>query len=247
LICTSLAIEGKRSAPFPCGPVQTGRVPVEPPPTTWALAQPADDYPGDLVGAGADLEPGTLLAAYRLGLFPMPVEGRLGWWSPTERAVLPLDGLHVSRSLRRSLSRFDIRVDTSFRAVVTACADPARPYGWIDESVVAAYARLHELGWAHSVEAWDGEGLAGGVYGVAIGGLFAAESKFHRRRDASKVALAGLVDLLRAAGDLDHRLLDCQWPTPHLESLGAVTITRAEYRRRLARALLLPDAFSAAG
>jgi leucyl/phenylalanyl-tRNA--protein transferase len=245
LICTSLAIEGKRSARSRAARGRLIGVPIEPPPTSWALQQPPDDHPADLVGAGADLEPGTLLAAYRLGLFPMPVDGQLCWWSPAERAILPLERFHVSRSLRRSLGRFELRVDASFGDVVRGCADPARPYGWIDESVVAAYVRLHELGWAHSVEAWNGDELAGGVYGVAIGGLFAAESMFHRRRDASKVALAGLVDLLRAAGDAEHRLLDCQWPTPHLESLGAVTITRAEYARLLVGALPLSDPFCA--
>jgi leucyl/phenylalanyl-tRNA--protein transferase len=226
--------------------VQTGLVPIEPPPTAWALQAPPDDEPGDLAGVGADLEPGTVLAAYRLGLFPMPLDGTLGWWSPAERAVLPLDGFHVSRSLRRSLRRFELRVDTAFADVVAGCADPARPHGWIDSRIVAAYTRLHELGWAHSVEAWDSDGLAGGIYGLALGGLFAAESKFQRRRDASKAALAGLVELLRSAGDADLRLLDCQWQTPHLESLGAVAIPRAEYRRRLEGALGLPDPFARA-
>ena len=226
--------------------MHTGVVPIEPQPTLWALEPPADDHPGDLAGVGADLEPGTVLAAYRLGLFPMPLDGTIGWWSPAERAVLPLEGFHVSRSLRRSLRRFEIRVDTGFADVVAGCADPARPHGWIDDRIAAAYARLHELGWAHSVETWDADGLAGGLYGLALGGLFAAESKFYRRRDASKAALAGLVALLRSAGDADRRVLDCQWLTPHLESLGAVTIARAEYRRRLERALSLADPFDSA-
>jgi leucyl/phenylalanyl-tRNA--protein transferase len=219
-------------------------VPIELPPARWVLVPPADDHPDDLCGIGADLEPATVLAAYRLGMFPMPVEGTLAWWSPAERAVLPLERFHISRSLRRSLHRYEVRVDTAFEEVIRGCADPARPHGWIDDEIAAAYNRLHELGWAHSVEAWDPEGLAGGVYGLALGGLFAAESMFHRRRDGSKAALAGLVALLRAAGDADWRLLDCQWPTPHLASLGAVTITRRDYRRRLRRALRLPDPFA---
>jgi leucyl/phenylalanyl-tRNA--protein transferase len=223
--------------------MHTAVLPIEPPPTAWAMQPPADDDLSDLAGAGADLEPGTVLAAYRLGLFPMPLDDTLGWWSPAERAVLPLDRFHVSRSLRRSLRRFELRVDTAFADVLAGCADPARPHGWIDARVVDAYTRLHELGWAHSVEAWDADGLAGGLYGLALGGLFAAESKFYRRRDASKAALAGLVALLRSAGDADRRLLDCQWLTPHLESLGAATISRPEYRRRLERALLLADPF----
>jgi leucyl/phenylalanyl-tRNA--protein transferase len=223
--------------------MHTAVVPIEPPPTPWALRPPADDDPSDLAGVGADLEPGTVLAAYRLGLFPMPLGGTLGWWSPAKRAVLPLEGLHVSRSLRRSLRRFELHVDTAFADVVAGCADPGRPHGWIDPRIVTAYTRLHELGWAHSVEAWDADGLAGGIYGLALGGLFAAESKFHRRRDASKAALAGLVELLRSAGDADLRLLDCQWQTPHLRSLGAVELPRVEYRRRLERALATPDPF----
>ena len=192
---------------------------------------------------GADLEAGTLIAAYELGLFPMPVDGQLVWWSPQARAVVPLQAFHASRSLRRSARRYEIRVDTAFEQVMLACADPSRPGGWIDEAFVGAYGELHRLGYAHSVEAWDADGLQGGVYGVAIGGLFAAESKFHRRTDASKVALLGLVSLLAAAGDADRRVLDVQWQTPHLASLGAVEIPRAEYHRRLDAALGLPDAF----
>ena len=157
------------------------------------------------MGIGADLEPGTLLAAYRTGLFPMPVRrgGEVAWWSPEPRGVIPLDGLRVTRSLARSCRRFDVRIDTAFGAVMRACADPRREAGWIDGRFVAAYTRLHELGWAHSVETWsrDEQGhdeLVGGLYGVAIGGLFAGESMFHRRTDASKVALVALVERLRA-------------------------------------------------
>jgi leucyl/phenylalanyl-tRNA---protein transferase len=223
-------------------------MPVEPAPTPWAFPQ-VEDADGDgLVGVGADLEPGTILAAYRRGLFPMPVgrRGTLGWWSPDPRAVIPLDGLHVSRSLRRSLRRFEIRVDTAFEEVVDACADPARPHGWISPEVRAAYVRLHELGWVHSVEAWDrADGaLAGGLYGVAIGGLFAGESMFHRRRDASKVALVGLVDLLRdgerGSASRGHRLLDVQWMTPHLARLGAVEVPRVMYLELVRRAVACP-------
>ena len=153
--------------------------------------------------------------------------------------MLPLDGLVVSRSLRRSMRDFEIRVDTAFAEVLAACADPRRPAGWIDTEVRAAYQRLHELGWAHSVEAWRDGRLAGGLYGVAIGGLFAGESMFHRERDASKVALVGLVELL-SDDATDQRLLDVQWVTPHLASLGVVEVDRPTYLRRLARALLAP-------
>jgi len=224
-------------------------VPTEPPPSRWAFGDPAGYDPlDDLVGIGADLEPGTLLAAYRNGLFPMP-SGSPGdpmhWFSPVRRGVLPLDGLVVSRSLRRSAQELEIRVDTAFAEVVDACADPARPSGWIDDDIRAAYRRLHDLGWAHSVETWRDGRLVGGLYGVAVGGLFAGESMFHRERDASKVALVGLVERLRdrhAAA----RVLDVQWVTPHLASLGVVEVGREAYLRRLSRALRapLPAAFA---
>lgn len=221
-------------------------MPLEPPPTPWGLAEVTRDLSRldpheDLVAVGADLEPGTLLAAYRCGLFPMPGGWDEGvhWFLPVRRGVLPLDGLRVSRSLRRAVRSMEVRVDTAFSEVVEACADPNRPHGWIDDDVVAAYTELHELGWAHSVETWlDGE-LVGGLYGVAIGGLFAGESMFHRVTDASKVALVGLVDVL---GDAyaDRRLLDVQWRTDHLATLGVGEVTRGEYARRLDVALELP-------
>ncbi|MCC7079017.1 MAG: leucyl/phenylalanyl-tRNA--protein transferase [Acidimicrobiia bacterium] len=218
---------------------------VEPEPTSWALPDPsgADD---DLVGVGADLAPGTLVSAYRKGLFPMPIGRRtLGWWSPDPRGILPLDGLRVSKSLRRSCHKFSVTVDRAFPRVVEACADPRRPNGWITREIAAAYCRLHELGWAHSVEVWDDAGdLAGGLYGVAIGGLFAGESMFHHRPDASKVALVGLVTILSREGeihgDADDRLLDVQWRTPHLATLGVVEVSRDTYLDRLTRAVRLP-------
>jgi leucyl/phenylalanyl-tRNA--protein transferase len=218
------------------------RRPVEPPPTPWALPDPARAEPGeDLVGVGADLEPGTILAAYRSGLFPMPVSDRLGWWSPDPRGVLPLDGLRTSRSLRRSLRRFEVRTDTAFEQVVTACADESRPHGWITPEVRDAYVRLHELGWAHSVEAWTEDGhLVGGLYGMAIGGLFAGESMFHLERDASKVALVALVQLLRTHGGT---LLDVQWQTEHLASLGVVEVPRDRYLELVADAVARPQAW----
>jgi len=215
-------------------------VPSEPPPTSWLLpaADAADET--EIVGVGADLEPGTLLAAYRGGLFPMRVGrgGPVAWWSPDPRGIVPLDTFHESRSLRRSRRRFVVTVDTTFEEVMRACAEPDRPHGWIDDDFVDAYAALHRLGWAHSVEAWTQEGaLAGGVYGVAIGGLFAAESMFHRVTDAGKAALAALVQLLR---DGDASLLDVQWTTPHLSSLGAVDVPRAKYLELLTDAVTRP-------
>jgi len=234
--------------------------PVEPPPTPWELPSRAQlaalESDDDLVAVGADLEPGTLLAAYRCGVFPMPEPGRLrlrgrapepsvGWWCPALRGVLRLDGLRVSRSLRRSVRDYEIRVDTAFDDVVAACGNPRRPGGWIDVTIREAYGELHRLGWAHSVEAWQDGRLAGGLYGVAIGGLFAGESMFHRSRDASKVALVGLVDRLSDARGAD-RLIDVQWSTPHLASLGVEEIDRRTYIERLPALLAtpLPDVFA---
>ncbi len=221
-------------------------MPVEPPPTRWVLPNPRHPVVGEVVGVGADLEPGTLLTAYRQGLFPMRLEGLhgpLAWWSPDPRGILPLDGMRVSRSLQRSRRRFHIRVDTAFAEVVARCADPARDGRWITDEIRAAYGELHRLGWAHSVEAWergtDGDRLVGGLYGVAIGGLFAGESMFHVVRDASKVALLGLVELLTADGGAG-RLLDVQLCTAHLASLGCAEVPRRRYLRMLEVALELP-------
>lgn len=221
-------------------------MPTEPPPSRWDFGD-ADRWPAgdDLVAMGGDLEPGTVLAAYRRGLFPMPSGTRRrdppAWFSPVHRGVLPLDGLVVSRSLRRSARSLEIRVDTAFTKVVEACGDPRRPDGWISPAVVAAYTRVHDLGWAHSVETWRDGRLVGGLYGVAIGGLFAGESMFHHARDASKVALMALVERLSDEHAAD-RLLDVQWRTPHLASLGVVEIPRADYLARLNVALAVPDA-----
>ncbi len=192
-----------------------------------------------LVAVGADLAPGTILAAYRTGLFPMPVRRNRppGWWSPDPRGIIPLDGLRVSRSLRKSCDRSELRIDTAFDEVIAACADPRRPHGWINPAITEAYRDLHRRGWAHSVETWSDGELVGGLYGIAIGGLFAGESMFHRATDASKVALVGLVELLVEGGAA---LLDVQWKTDHLATLGAVEISRAEYRQRLAAALEVP-------
>lgn len=213
------------------------------PQSLWAIVRPPDDHPHDLWAVGADLAPGTLLAAYRQGLFPMPLDaGRIGWWSPVERAVIPLDE-RPPRTVRRAARDYEIRIDTAFAAVVAGCADPARPGGWIDDEITGAYAELHRLGWAHSVEAWDADGLAGGLYGVAIGGLFAAESMFHHRTGASKAALGGLLGLLHGAGDANRRLLDAQWLTAHLSLLGATELPRAAYHRRLDDALELSSPF----
>ena len=162
----------------------------------------------------------------------------MGWFSPDPRGVLLPGRLHVSRSLRRSLRQFEFSTDQAFDEVINACGDPSRPHGWIDQKIIRAYTRLHHMGWAHSVEAWDESGLAGGVYGIQIGGFFAGESMFHRRTDASKAALVHLVDRL---GDNSDSLIDVQWATAHLESLGVTSVSRGDYARLLDAALALPD------
>ena len=208
------------------------------------FGSPASWRHDDLIGVSREFDADLTLAAYANGVFPMPAPARLmGWYSPLHRGVLPLDGLRVSRSLRKRLARYEIRFDTAFAAVLDGCADRRRPHGWIDRRIRRVYTELHERGIVHTVEAWTRDGtLAGGLYGVSLGGLFAGESMFHRPdigRDASKVTLVALVDFLLAAGPTS-RLLDVQWVTPHLASLGAVEISREEYLGRLAAALPRP-------
>lgn len=201
-----------------------------PPPDAWP-----DD---DLVAAGADLDPATLIRAYRSGLFPMGIgrtNRRIGWWSPASRGVLPLDALHVTRSMRQSERRYHVAVDTRFGDVIRACASPTREGVWITPQFIDAYEELHRLGWAHSVETYNADGLlVGGLYGVRIGRLFAGESMFHLQRDASKVALMHLVALMEASA---MTLLDVQWSTPHLASLGVIEVPRASYLGLLAAAV----------
>jgi leucyl/phenylalanyl-tRNA---protein transferase len=206
----------------------------------WSFP-PVEEWPThEVIGFGGDLEPATLIAAYRRGIFPMPLdvsptEQVLAWWSPDPRGVLPLDLLRVTRSLKQSIKRYDVRVNTCFGDVIRNCADPSRPKGWITADFIRAYTALHHLGWAHSVEAFDRDGrLAGGLYGVRINRLFAGESMFQVQRDASKVALVALVELMRTS---NMSLLDVQWHTDHLASLGAIEVSRAEYLARLADAL----------
>lgn len=211
------------------------------------LFGPPEDWPRqDLIAFSDEFDPGTALLAYRCGVFPMPLGGggfggEMGWWSPMQRAQLPPDGVRVTRSLRKSARRYTTTVDLAYREVLARCADPSRPDGWIDSRISTAFTVLHQVGYVHSVETWDAEGrLVGGLYGVHQNGMFAGESMFHDEQhgtDASKVALLRLVHELRR---MDVQLLDVQWLTPHLESLGAVVLDRDEYLAQLSESLEEP-------
>lgn len=193
--------------------------------------------PSDVVAMGEDLRVETLREAYRKGIFPWPHDGLpLPWFSPRRRAVIFLDELHVGRSLRKAQQRanFTFTVDRDFRAVIAECATADRPDQdgtWIEPEMIEAYTRFHDAGDAHSVEVWEGDTLVGGLYGVDCGGLFTGESMFHRRPEASKLALLFLMERLRERGV---PLLDCQVMTPHMEALGAREIPRARYLDLLA-------------
>ncbi|HXZ49315.1 MAG TPA: leucyl/phenylalanyl-tRNA--protein transferase [Usitatibacter sp.] len=207
------------------------------PPVSRALKSP-----NGLLCAGADLSPGRLLEAYRHGIFPWFSEGDpLLWWSPDPRMVLFPDELRVSRSLRRTLARglFETRMDTDFRAVIEACAAPRDGHAgtWIVPEMIEAYVRLHELGFAHSVESWRDGTLVGGLYGLSLGRVFFGESMFTRAPDASKAALVKLVERLRAGGC---RLIDCQQATAHLASLGAREIPRRAFAQLLRESIQYP-------
>ncbi len=213
--------------------------PVSLPQCQWQFPSPdaADEH--GFVGVGADLDPSTLIHGYSNGMFPMPVgDGEaIGWWSPPLRGVLPLDQVIISRSLRRSCRRYDVTINADFRRVIRACSELPRQGGWISDDIIDAYVRLHDLGWAHSVEAWSDGELVGGLYGVQVGGLFAGESMFHVATDASKVALVGLVSALREVGA---ELLDVQWSTPHLATLGVQELTRRDYLALVSQAIASP-------
>ena len=196
---------------------------------------PADD---EVVAIGADLEPDTVLYAYAHGMFPMYVDKKsrmLGWWSPLERGVIPLDGFRITRSLRSSAQDFVCTVNVAFGHVMQECATARTDGNWINQEFIDAYTTLHQMGHAHSVEVWNKKGeLVGGLYGLRINGFFAGESMFHRESDASKVALMYLVDLMNLDG---MQLLDTQWNTDHLASLGCTSVARADYLALLATAI----------
>jgi leucyl/phenylalanyl-tRNA--protein transferase len=187
------------------------------------------------------IDPDLLLQGYRLGVFPMAMEDdSIAWFSPDPRAIMPLENFHVPHALQRVLRRkaFEIKIDNHFAQVIQACAK--RQDTWINKEIIESYQRLHELGHAHSVEAWSKSKLAGGLYGVAVGAAFFGESMFHRVTDASKVALVALVEHLRAQ---KFALLDTQWLTPHLEQFGAIEVPRSRYLKLLQRAVELPRKF----
>lgn len=208
----------------------------------WQFADAHFDGDDDLVALGADLEPGTIVGAYAQGVFPMGLgEGGappLGWWSPVERGVLVPQRFRPSRSLRRSARSMTVTIDTAFAEVVAGCADPSRDGAWITDDIASAYHRLHDLAIAHSVEVWRDGALVGGLYGLAIGGLFAAESKFHRVTDASKVAVWALTALMQDGES--PRLIDVQWQTDHLATLGVTTMPRERYRAELPALVTAP-------
>jgi leucyl/phenylalanyl-tRNA---protein transferase len=213
----------------------------------WLFGTPPDPEGADengLVALGGKLEPKRLLTAYRAGLFPWSSRPVVSWWSPDPRAVFDLATWKPHRSVRQAVRRAGWRftVDTDFVGVMRACAEPAdgREGTWISPDFIEAYAQLHKRGAAHSVEVWDGDALVGGLYGVTIGGFFGGESMFHRATDASKAAVAHLVERLRAGG---FTLLDAQVPTPHLARLGAQSIPRTEYLDRLRSALAVDAHF----
>ena len=233
--------------------------PIEPPSSSWQFPATAN-LNHDLIGVGADLDPATLLEAYRTGIFPMPFElagddapvpaslaaarasqpgnWALGWWSPRQRGVLVPQDMRQTKSLRRSRKRYRITVDLEFAAVVEGCALAHTEGVWLTTEMQQAYLALHKLGWAHSVEVWTPDGqLAGGLYGIAIGQLFIGESMFAAATDASKVALAALAEGMAEESD---SLIDTQWLTDHLESLGATAMSRAAYEARIAQLVNQP-------
>lgn len=205
------------------------RAPRDPGGTAWMMP-PATSADGNgVVGVGADLDPATMVAAYREGIFPWPHDDMpLPWFSPDPRAVFELDGVHVSRSLRRTLRRcgWTTTVDRAFHDVVAGCRDRPGEGTWITAELAAAYRQLFELGWAHTLEVWEGDRLVGGLQGLLIGGVFTGESMFHRVSDASKVALVDLAARLANAGA---RILDAQLLTDHLVSMGAMAWQRERF------------------
>jgi len=200
----------------------------------------------DLVSLGADLKPETLIDSYRHGIFPMHIQienkREIGWWSPQQRGILPLNKINISSSLKKSMKKYFVTFDQDFDSVIDGCGDDKRPKGWINKDIKTAYKKLFELGYVHSVEVWNKKDeLVGGLYGVEVNGLFAGESMFHTQTDASKTALVYLVEKLSQAGG--ERIFDVQWQTPHLKSMGVVKISRSKYISLLPEVMNTKPAF----
>lgn len=200
----------------------------------------------DLVTLGADLKPETLIDSYKHGIFPMHIQienkREIGWWSPLQRGILPLNKINISSSLQKSMKKYFVTFDQDFDAVIEGCGDDKRPKGWINKDIKTAYKKLFELGYVHSVEVWNKKDeLVGGLYGVEVNGLFAGESMFHKQTDASKTAMVYLVNQLKEAGG--ERIFDVQWQTPHLKSMGVVKISRSKYISLLPEVMNTAPAF----
>ncbi|MEY2778249.1 MAG: hypothetical protein RL008_345 [Actinomycetota bacterium] len=214
--------------------------------SVWDFPAPEQMPKDDLVTLGADLKPETLIDSYKHGIFPMHLQienkREIGWWSPQQRGILPLNKINISSSLKKSMKKYFVTFDQDFDAVIEGCGDDKRPKGWINKDIKTAYKKLFELGYVHSVEVWNKKDeLVGGLYGVEVNGLFAGESMFHKQTDASKTAMVYLVNQLKEAGG--ERIFDVQWQTPHLKSMGVIKISRAKYISLLPEVLNTPPAF----
>lgn len=214
--------------------------------SVWDFPSPEQMPKDDLVTLGADLKPETLIDSYKHGIFPMHIQienkREIGWWSPQQRGILPLNKINVSSSLKKSMKKYIVTFDQDFDAVIEGCGDDKRPKGWINKDIKTAYKKLFDLGYVHSVEVWNKKDeLVGGLYGVEVNGLFAGESMFHQQTDASKTAMVYLVNQLKEAGG--ERIFDVQWQTPHLKSMGVVKISRAKYISLLPEVMNTAPAF----
>ncbi len=214
--------------------------------SVWDFPTPEQMPKDDLVTLGADLKPETLIDSYKHGIFPMHIQienkREIGWWSPLQRGILPLDKINISSSLKKSMKKYFVTFDQDFDAVIEGCGDDKRPKGWINKDIKIAYKKLFDLGYVHSVEVWNKKDeLVGGLYGVEVNGLFAGESMFHKETDASKTAMVYLVNQLKEAGG--ERIFDVQWQTPHLKSMGVIKISRAKYISLLPEVMNTTPAF----
>ena len=214
--------------------------------SVWDFPTPEQMPKDDLVTLGADLKPETLIDSYKHGIFPMHLQienkREIGWWSPQQRGILPLDKINISSSLKKSMKKYFVTFDQDFDAVIEGCGDDKRPKGWINKDIKIAYKKLFDLGYVHSVEVWNKKDeLVGGLYGVEVNGLFAGESMFHKQTGASKTAMVYLVNQLKEAGG--ERIFDVQWQTPHLKSMGVIKISRAKYISLLPEVMNTTPAF----